>query len=196
MVCTRPLPSHTFFSLGLYFLEFLSASAFCLDSSTFFHKLAILLVTFFLPVTVEVLAIVEDLRVGSTALTGLATFILFCGLLAPAALPLVFRRSMSELEGIRRGAISAAAAFLSEWLEEEVRMEPREITEVLEAAEEVLEAELRTAAPRVKEASRSCWVLVVPAMVRAGRDPGLGCTASLRLKSDEGLGAIFGGVFF
>ena len=195
MVCTRPLPSHTFLSLGLYFLEFLSASAFCLDSSTFFHKLAILLVTFFLPVTVEVLVIVEDLRVGSTALTGLATFILVCGLLAAAALPLVFRRSMSELEGIRRGARSAAA-FRSEWLEEEVRMEPREITEVLEAAEEVLEAELRTAAPRVKEASRSCCVLVVPAMVRAGRAPGLGCTASLRLKSDEGLGAIFGGVFF
>jgi len=40
-------PSQTLLSLGLYFFELSSAFAFSLESSTFFQRLAILLVTFF-----------------------------------------------------------------------------------------------------------------------------------------------------
>jgi len=40
-------PNQTRLSLGLYFFEVSSALVFAFESSTFFHKLAILLVTFF-----------------------------------------------------------------------------------------------------------------------------------------------------
>ena len=53
--------------------------------------------------------------------------------------------SLPELDGIRLGGFSAAV--LSEWLEEDALME------VLEVAEELLEAEDLTAAPRVKDCS-------------------------------------------
>ena len=56
-------------------------------------------------------------------------------------------------------------AVLSEWLEEEALME---VLEVLEVAEELLEAEDLTTAPRLKDCSLSVWVLVVPAAVMAG----------------------------
>ena len=65
-------------------------------------------------------------------------------------------------------------------------MEVLEVADVLEFAEELLEAEDLTAAPRLKDCSLA--VLVVPAAARAG------LTMSLRVNRD-GLGAVLGGVF-
>lgn len=68
------------------------------------------------------------------------------------------RRSISELDGVRRG--SPSAAFRRLWLEEEVRIEVLEALEALEVMEEVEELEDLNP-PRVKDFSRSCCVLVV-----------------------------------
>ena len=80
---------------------------------------------------------------------------------------------MSELDGILLGA-AMSAAFLREWLEEEVLMEFLDITEVFDVTEELLEADDLTVLPRVKDCSLNCWVLVVPAICKVGLPEGDG----------------------
>lgn len=69
-----------------------------------------------------------------------------------------------------------------------MRIEVREVVEALEATEDVEELEERRP-PRVKDFSRSCWVLVV---ATSGLGSGDGCTVSRR--NMFGLGGTFGGV--
>lgn len=101
--CIFPFDNQTLLSLGLYFLALFSASDFCFESSTLFHKLAILLVTFFFGG-----AFFAGSR-GLVVLLGLATgfgVLLYIGLVGLPEFRYDLRLSMSELEGTRLGALS------------------------------------------------------------------------------------------
>jgi len=132
-------------------------SFFFLESSTFFQRLAILLVTSFFGA--------GALKFSTAGVLGLKGLVLglrarppkFCRFRGLSGRP-VPRRSISELEGVLFGGVSAA--FLKLWLEDEVRIEVRETVEALDAIEEVDEFDpLRP--PRVNDFSLSCCVFVV-----------------------------------
>jgi hypothetical protein len=164
------LDIHTLVSLGFQRLEFSSALAFCFESSTFFHKLAILLVTFFF----------GGVFFCSRGSWGFWEVKAFLGLGATAGFlaegfALNTLLSMSELEGTLFGAILSAAG--RDCFEEEARNEVLEILEVLEAAEEVLEVEDLTGPPLLKDCSLKVWVLFVPPYFERGLGPV--CTSSL-----------------
>jgi len=104
--CILPFEIQTRLSLGLYFLALFSASDFCFESSTFFHRLAILLVTFFLG------GAFFTVSRGVIGITGLVTggggVLLYRGLVGLPEFRYDLRLSMSELEGTRLGALSEA----------------------------------------------------------------------------------------
>jgi len=73
-----------------------------------------------------------------------------------------FRLSMSELDGTRLGAESEADR--KEWLDDDVLIEVRDVVDVFEATEELLDVDDRMTPPRVKDLSRKVCVFVVPAI--------------------------------
>lgn len=79
--------------------------------------------------------------------------LLYMGLVGLPEFRYDLRRSISELDGTRLGALSDVDR--REWLEEDVLMEVREVVEALEATEELLDVEERTTPPRVIDFSRS-----------------------------------------
>jgi len=79
--------------------------------------------------------------------------LLYMGLVGLPEFRYDLRRSISELDGTRLGALSDVDR--REWLEEDVLMEVREVLEALEATEELLDVEERTTPPRVRDFSRS-----------------------------------------
>lgn len=142
------LESQTLVSLGFQRFELSSDFVFCFESSTLFHKLAILLVTFFfggifLSSRGSCLVCEEKEWLGLGANTGFLTegeLLKFKTLL-----------SISELEGTLFGTLFSEVG--REFLEEVVRFEVRDTLEVREAAEEVLDAEDLTTPPLFKDCS-------------------------------------------
>lgn len=177
------LPSQILLSLGLYLLLPSSALAASLESSTRFHRLAILLVTFLL-------------GWGRAGLGVMGAGFTTVGLCVRGAGEGALRRagarrlSMSLLLGTRLGsAVDPSAADRSEWEEEEVRRERREVREVTEEAEEVDE---RGPVFLEREASRRACVLLGRGAT-VGRGAGAGLTVS-RLSRGGLLGRREGGV--
>lgn len=176
-----PPPSQIRLSFGLYFLLLSSALALACESSTRFHRLAILLVTFFLG------GWAAGLPPGLGALRGALAAEEGRG----GGTPTVRRLSMSELEGTRRGRAEDSVAERREWEEEEVRMDLTEVAEVRETTEDEEEVEERTGPPRDRDCSRRVWVLVGLGETR-GLGVGLGDTVSFR--NMLGLEGSLGGV--
>lgn len=124
---------------------------------------------------------------------GAGVVLLYIGLVGRPEFRYDLRLSISELEGTRLGALSEADR--KEWLEEEVLMDVREVVEVLDVTEELLEVDDLITPPRVKDFSLSVCVLVVPAICRTGLDVGEGCTVSFLLNR-LGFEGTLGGVLF